>query len=98
MSKLELYWKACNELAAEFLLQYYPIIGAHEFSWMGREIGGVLGVGDEFYGMDAVAHAMELRPSKAKLMQWYDGCVEATQRNEVFPNLKKWLKIHRNEP
>ena len=99
---LKKYQKLCHELALEFVKMYYvsekmPIqkIG---LEWFNDDVGGALvvdvGKGKDMWGMDAIAHAIEMRATGVQVMQWYTDMFEATKKGDHFPNLKMWMKIH----
>lgn len=90
------YETACQNIAKEFIKTYYvdkdiPFSDV-DWSWIGDEIGGIIGINDEFWCVDNMKTALELGADKEKLFKWYYDSVEAYDKKEAFPNLSNYIQ------
>lgn len=94
--QLKMYEQVCNELMYAFLDEYYLDGGATindiDFYWIGSEPGGVLSVGDEFFGMDNIVDAMRYKPTRKQLFDFYYyelACAELSKTPDF--NMKSFI-------
>ncbi len=80
------YEMACQNIADHFLDIYYDDA---ECWWIGSEVGGVLGVNDEFWSMEDLVNALRYKPSREKLMDFYYHRMD----KEPKYSMKNYLKL-----
>lgn len=94
---LNQYYEACNALLLAFLKKYYtdkdnPIEDI-DYCWIGDQVGGVVGINDEFWSMDDIVTAMEIRPTQKQLFDWYWYQIDEQMENKSPINLENYLKM-----
>lgn len=93
MNALKNYEKSCNALVQAFAKKYYD--GQDDWGWIGQEIGGCLGIGDEFLNLDLIVDTMRLKPTVEQYFEYYYYQLEEHTEDRSPWNLKYWL--HKNK-
>jgi len=98
-SPLEKWKKATNELSQEFVNIVYnedeldeDRIIINDDDWIGGDIGGVLNVGDDFYNLNSITEAIELKMTSSQVFNYHDYDMDCNYKKEVAMNQKNWLK------
>lgn len=89
------YQKACNQLAAHFIGDYFDdcTLTYNDFDWVGDDIGGVLHVNDFYFSMSDIYEAMKLKPEKDKFFDYYYYCLDCSIKGESPNyNLKSFIQ------
>jgi len=88
--QIKQYYKACEGVKDLFIETYYTYDDGsiQDFYWIGGIIGGVLNVGDEFWNIDDMVTAIEMRATIDDLYDWHWDRLG----KEGFPNLENYLK------
>ncbi len=89
------YQKVCESVAREFLATYFPTEQYSVDDWIGGEIGGVLNVGDYYFGLNEMVQYLQYEYTRDQLLARYDIVLEQAQQTNgiVVPNIKNWLKL-----
>lgn len=84
-----------NEYLKAFIDKYYTYDDGSKADtyWIGKEIGGVVEIGDEYYNFNDIRYCIDNDVKKEQLWSWYDytlrlGLIDS---NIPTPNLKSWI-------
>lgn len=83
------YERACNLLVQDFAKKYYD--GNDSWCWIGDDIGGVLGIDDEYLNMDLIISVMRLNPTVDEYFEYYYYQVEEHTEDRSPFKLEYWL-------
>lgn len=83
---LKQYYKACDNLAQDFVNKYFQ---GEEYFWVSDRVGEVLSVSDYFFNIDNIVSAMEIRPTFERLDEAYWYLVENKKPKINFENYLK---------
>ena len=91
---LKQYFRACEEVRKTFLKTYYAECPEYldDSSWVADDIGGVLIVGDEFWGISDMVTALKFEAKEDDLFAWYHNSIDAGLRRESYYSLENYLK------
>lgn len=97
MKILKNYERACNEMVKWFIEEYYCYdnetyddVYKH---WIGDDIGGIIGINDNFWSIDSIKQVMYTKPKSEQLFSWYHYQIE----NETSIRLDPYLKLKYND-
>ena len=93
-SNLIIWQEATNKLAEEFVRKYHGDMFIEDMYWIGGDIGGVLNVGDQFWGLDRIHEALELNATLDQVFDYdsyeLDCALEGKQKQINFKNYVKY--------
>ena len=84
------YEAACANYIAAFMEQYG--LTCDPEPWVANEIGGIVNIGDCFFGFDEIRLCVDNDVPWNDLIEWYDYNTQSNQYGLATPNLKSWLK------
>ena len=62
--------------------------------WIQGDIGGIVSIGDEFWGFDQIRKTVDNDYDPKQVFAWYDYCVRLGSIDPAIqvPNLESWMK------
>lgn len=92
MNRIQQYENVCEGLVKEFMRIYYPdYTQEDDYYWIGGEVGGVCGIGDEYWTIDNFVDALRYKPTHEQLFNWYYD--EHLKEGGQSYNLKNYTKL-----
>lgn len=98
---LKSYQEECQNMADIFVEWYYcddDITPADvELFWVADQIGGVLCINDDFWGMNELIDIFNLQPTEEQLFAWKHSDDEAISNGDIKINLRSYLMLNQKE-
>jgi len=62
--------------------------------WAGEDVGGIISIGDEFWGFDQIRETIDNDYDPKQVFAWYDYCVRLGSIDPGIstPNLSQWMR------
>lgn len=87
------YQKATNDLAIAFIKKYYGNEYVKDMFWVADEIGTILCINDDFWGVERMKQALEFNASEEQLFEFYHYEIELPEGENIIINFKNYLKL-----
>ena len=77
-----------------FCEKMYGVPKDPEDYWVGEDVGGIISIGDEFWGFDQIRETIDNNYDPKQVFAWYDYCVRlgSIDHSISTPNLSQWMK------
>lgn len=77
----------------EFCLMMYGEASHPDDYWIGGDVGGVISIGDEYWGFEQIRKTVDNNYDPKQVFAWYDYCVRLGSIDHIIPvpNLEHWM-------
>ena len=77
----------------EFSRMMYGESSNPEDYWIGEDVGGVISIGDEYWGFEQIRKTVDNNYVPKQVFAWYDYCVRLGSIDHTIPvpNLEHWM-------
>jgi len=84
---------AVQKYTEEFCQKMYGEPRCTEDFWIGGDVGGVVCIGDEYWGFDQIRETVNNDYDPKEVFAWYDYCVRLGSIDHTIPvpNLEHWM-------